>query len=93
MKGLCHSTDRLRVSPGRGRGGRARGSQIVGPAREVGGLVGAEPVVHDLAFQLREYLYDEAQVVVHFDVAVVLQGVEQDALVVLGHDGLPEGAC
>ena len=64
--------------------------QIVGPARKIESI-GAEPVVHDLAFQLREHLHDEAQVVVHLDMAVVLQGVEKHGFAVFWHDGLPEG--
>ncbi len=43
------------------------------------------------AFQLREHLHDEAQVVVHLDMEVVLQGVEKHGFAVFWHDGLPEG--
>ena len=50
--------------------------QVVGPAGQISGLVGAEPVVQHLAFQLREHLHDEAQVIGHGYVPIVLQGVD-----------------
>ena len=65
--------------------------QIIGPDNQIRVRIRAEPIIQNLAFQLREHLNQKLHVVVDGHVSIRSKRLKQNRLPVLRHHRLAEG--